>query len=375
MSNYNNYNDNHNLDYADEIFEETQSKKSQKENRSVMKDINRELKTLKQIEFKDFNLIMEDYHSGEAYRVEKAKEDACLNLKGFIIYMIMHKFWTYCRIHFFDMLQCGYIGVLKGLDAYDPAKAMPTTFFKTYIVCEISRYITEFLNGSTVHYATTLAKVKKAQRHFEEIGVEAKESAIAEFLGISPTSVREALASQEASISVNYQDEFENSSDEDVPSANNNFMNPEHYLEQKALSEAIADAMDELTSDEKKIIIMHYGFEGAAMTFRQISENTGFPMDKIKILHQSAINKMHSAKLGMLYDDKYKSLPGIEVYEFMPESEEEAEIVDFSFDDFMDAQMSAYNTVQCEAKGANNSVPVLPDYTVQCNVSFLSGLR
>ena len=58
MSNYNNYNDNHNLDYADEIFEETQSKKKQKENRSVMKDINKELKTLKQIEFKDFNLIM-----------------------------------------------------------------------------------------------------------------------------------------------------------------------------------------------------------------------------------------------------------------------------------------------------------------------------
>ena len=41
MSNYNNYNDNHNLDYADEIFEETQSKKKQKENRSVMNDINK----------------------------------------------------------------------------------------------------------------------------------------------------------------------------------------------------------------------------------------------------------------------------------------------------------------------------------------------
>jgi len=356
------------LDYSDEIQEE-KSKKA----KSAMKDIDKELKSLKKIEFKDFSLIMDDYHSGNKYREDKAKEDACLNLKGYIIYMIMHSFWTYCKNYFFDMLQSGYVGVLKGLEVYDPTKAMPTTFFKPYIRYEITRFITEFLNGSTVHYATTLAKVKKAQHHFEELGVECKDSAIAEYLGISPTSVREALASQEAAINVNYQDQFENSSDDDAPSITGEFSNPEKYLESKLLHEAIAEAINELNKNEKLVIVSLYGLEGEAKSIKQISEETGMSQSMLKTIRQEAINKLYSSKLRELYDDRYKGLEGVETYEFMPPCEADIDIVEFTFEDFVDAKTAAENDFLAKPRG-EKYVPVLSNNQKQSNISLLSGM-
>ena len=124
------------------------SKKAQKD-KKIKDEVEKELRKTKKTDFKDFTLIMADYHSGDEKKIQQAKDDACENLKGFIIYMIMRNFWTYCRNNFYDLLQCGYIGILKGLEVYNPEKAKPTTFFKTYIKSEISRYITEFLNHST----------------------------------------------------------------------------------------------------------------------------------------------------------------------------------------------------------------------------------
>lgn len=486
MSNNSNHN-NEMMNYIDEAYNERDERAQKKENRSVMKEVNKELESLKQIHFKDFNLIMADYKRGcdiinpvveqafamlkglvikemfsdkyidknildcsnqilesfhnellnklrlyhegmnpEQYfmpiitktieavlsgRKSKAKreydfsyenetvtvedftdlmaayrkgdairkaatDDACVNLKGFIIYMIMHNFWTYVGTgHFWDMLQCGYMGVIKGMDTYDPSKACATTFFKTYIKCEITRYITEFLNGSTVHYATTLAKVKKAQRHFENIGVEAKEPAIAEFLGISPTSVREALASQEAAINVNFQEEFENSTGEEAKAANNAFMNPERYTESKELSEAIERELNMLTQPERTVIMLSVGFEGDPLSPKQISMKTGMSLDTVKALRQNAINKLHSSSLRTLYDNTYKALPGIEVYEFLPETEQEIDIVEITFEDFVGSQQAALEDVQRYNERNGKYFTMLPDYTVHCNVSVLSGVR
>lgn len=477
---------NESLSYIDEIYTERDEKAQKKENRSIMKEINKELKSLKQIQFKDFNLIMADYKKGcntinpaieEAFarlkglvikemlsdkymsknvldcsnqildsfhnelanklrlyhegtnpeqyfmpvitkaietaisgKKSKAKreydfsyeyetvtaedfselmaeyrkgdairkaatDDACINLKGFIIYMIMHNFWTYCKGHFWDMLQCGYIGVIKGMDTYNPSKACATTFFKTYIKCEITRYITEFLNGSTVHYASTLAKVKKAQRHFENIGVEAKESAIAEFLGISPTSVREALASQEAAINVNFQEEFENSTGEEAKAANNSYMNPERYMESKELVEAVERELNLLTQQERTVIMLSIGFEGEPLSPKQISMKTAMSLDTVKALRQNAINKLHSSSLRNLYDDTYKALPGVEMYEFLPETEQEMDIVEFTFEDFVGSQQAALEDIQNVDERTDKDFTILPDYTVRCNVSVLSGMR
>lgn len=325
--------------YESEIIKEGKSK-----DEDSMKEINAELASLKKIEYKDFHLIMEDYNSEDEKRIKQSKEDACNNLKGFVIYMIMHNYWTYCRNYFQDMLQCGYIGIMKAMKSYDPDKAMPTTFFKTFIKHEISCYITEFLNGSTVHYATTLGEINKAKRHFESLGIPYDNVVLAEYLGRPRTSVAKALACQEAAISVNFQEEFENKTDESAPASArcDMYMNPERCLEEKALSEVIATAIKHLTKVQQNIILMYYGFTGSPMSVKQISMELGISQSEVKFEHQMALANLYSTELRVLCDDKYKEPKGITTIEYFPEPEEELDIVEFTLDDFITADTSKW---------------------------------
>lgn len=320
-----------NLNYADDIQKECESKTKEE-----TKDIKKELDSLKNVKFKDFNDIMADYHSGDEKRVMQAKEDACANLKGFIVYMIMRNFWTYCHNYFQDMLQCGYIGVMKGMDAYDPSRTMPTTFFKTYIKCEITRFITEFLNGSTVHYATTLGKINKAKRYFESLNIEYNDTTLAEYLGISLVSVKEALASQEAAISVNYQDEFAGVADDSPYIAKNAaFKSPEEELEEQDLIDVLSEAMQKLTNEEREAISMRFGLEGSPMSIRQIANELEIAQGTVKLYIQRALTKLRTSKLREMYDDKYKSPAWLEEIDFFPEAEEDVPVVAFTIDDLI----------------------------------------
>ena len=112
--------------------------------------------------FKDFHLIMADYHPGDPKLEMKATEDACNNLEKFVAYILTRNYSTYCVKDYEDMMQQGMVGILKGLDTYDPDISMPTTYFKTFIKCEVSNYITEFKNHSTAHYASILNKISKS---------------------------------------------------------------------------------------------------------------------------------------------------------------------------------------------------------------------
>ena len=67
MKNYNN----EKFDFEDEITKEGASKK-----KDEMTAINKELSSLKNITFRDFALIMDDYRSGDETRIKQAKEDA-----------------------------------------------------------------------------------------------------------------------------------------------------------------------------------------------------------------------------------------------------------------------------------------------------------
>lgn len=286
--------DDYNEEFENALFEcekELNSKSST--DVSVKTEVCKELQTAKKSDFKDFNIIMEDFQSGDPTRIARAKEDACENLKGFIIYMIMRNFWTYCRNNFYDLLQCGFIGVIKGMDVYDPTRTKPTTFFKTYIKSEISRYITEFLNHSTVHYASALNKINRAIRYFEANNIEYNDITLAEYTGISLTSVREALASKEAAISVNFQDELENEPGVSSGVATSMICNPETAVEVAEKESIISNAINSLSPIEREIILDYYGFNGDRLSLREIAENLGITTQQAKVYHQSAISSLY----------------------------------------------------------------------------------
>lgn len=304
------------LEEAEKLIEDAETKSAVQE----------ELDSAKKQKFKDFGIIMDMYHNGTPEEVKQAKLDATQNLKGFIIYLIMKNYYTYCKNDFADMLQCGYIGVMTGLKIYDPTRTMPTTFFKTYIKSEISKYITEYKNGSTVHYASALNKVNKAVRYFEANNIAYNDATIAEYTGISIISVKEALASKEAAISVNYQDEFKNATDLDSGSNVENYYQPEKIMMEEERSDALKSALTVLTEIEKNIILAHYGFYGPAISFKEIGKTLKLPTSTVKKYHQLAINKLKDSELKDFFSDKYSSESWLEDdFDFFPEVIEDVE--------------------------------------------------
>lgn len=288
--------------------------------------------------FKDFHIIMADYHSGDPNLQMKAKEDAVQNLKQFVAYILTRNYSTYCAKDFDDLMQQGYLGILTGLESYDPDKSMPTTYFKTFIKCEVSKYITEFKNHSTAHYASILNKISKAAKYFEAHGIEYDDVKLAEFCSLSLVSVREALASKEKAISVNFQDELANETTSDSPIIGHLAVNdnPESEYMKKEQAEQIARALNEcLTENERFVIMNRYGFTDKSMTHPQIAKALGITVNESKAMQQRALNKLRKSFLGKTYNDTYNHKTWLsEAIEFFPEPEEtDTEIVFTELDD------------------------------------------
>ncbi len=286
-------------------------------------------------EFKDFHIIMDDYHSGDPERVMRAKEDACENLKAYIAFILIRNFHTYCKMDFQDMMQCGMLGILEGLKTYNPDRTMPTTFFKPYIKSEISTYITEYKNHTTTHYAAILSKLNKAITYFEANNIPWDNVRLAEYCNIPLISVDKALKSKEAAISVNYQDSVKNFSEDDglATITHTETTNPEKHCMLDAEKQEIARVINEtLTDSEKFVILARYGFNGNQQSHSQIAKALGITVLESKALQQRALNKLRNSSLNEWFGDAYASDSWLEDdIEFFPESESEADIVETIF--------------------------------------------
>lgn len=290
--------------------------------------------------FKDFHLIMADYHSGDPKLEMKAREDACKNLEKFVAYILTRNYSTYCAKDYEDMMQQGMVGILKGLDSYDPDISMPTTYFKTFIKCEVSNYITEFKNHSTAHYASILNKISKAAKYFEAHGIEYNDVKLAEFCSLSLVSVREALASKEKAISVNYQDELANETDDEnsVVGYSGVGHNPENVIIKNEQVEMIAKALDTcLTEQEKYVIISRFGFTDKVKTHPQLAKELGITVNESKATQQRALNKLRKSFLGDAYKDTYQSSTWLsEAIEFFPMDTDSDDDVEFASEETTD---------------------------------------
>lgn len=304
---------------------------SVKTNEEITREFAKEYATSTK-EFKDFHIIMADYHSGDPVRIQRAKDDACENLKQFIAYILSKNYTTYCAKDFEDMLQCGYIGVLKGLETYDPDKAKPTTYFKTFIKCEVSKYVTEYKNHTTVHYASVLNRITKAANYFESVGIPYNNVKLAEFCNISLVSVNEALAYKEKSVTANYQDALLNKADVDNPIVGDpHRYNPEDEYMHNEQTDMIQLALKQCLDKQEQFVVMaRFGFLGNTMSHSEVAKALHITVQESKTLQQRALNKLRGSFLNRMYNDKYQKPWWLsDTFEFFPEKDDKED--EFTF--------------------------------------------
>lgn len=116
-----------------------------------------------------FRKYVADANSNNDMTKKAAQEGACRDLEFFVINMINRKFGTYTakdQIFFEDLMQAGRLGIIQSLPKYDPEKSMPTTYFFTAILHEMTAVVNSMKHDTKSYIAALKRKIREVDREF-----------------------------------------------------------------------------------------------------------------------------------------------------------------------------------------------------------------
>lgn len=239
----------------------------------------------------DFKALVDTYMRGLTL-VNQAKEEMTIKLDMFIYYVIERNFNTFKK-YTKDLYQEGIVGILKGIDTYNPEKSKPTTFFYIYIVHEMTEFINLNINKTTSHYSANIIKVKKAMNRFEREGRKPTIKDIAQETGISAETIAQAINIMESSNEVHY-----DTVDYLDSQMSQRYASPEEEYLKNETTRLIQEAIDALPENEANVIRLKYGLSGdAPMSYKNISLQLGIQIDQVKKLNSAGIRKLRRSRI------------------------------------------------------------------------------
>lgn len=286
----------------------------------------------------NWNEIVADLHSGSEVRKQIAEARACEALRFFIVAVMKRKYPTYIEKEGKDLIQSGFLGVIKHLMEYSPQKGKPTTFFDFFIEYEMQDWLNNSRNQSSRYYQQTNNKVQAAIRFFETSGVPYNDIKISEKTGLPMTTVKNTLAiiNRASPLEINEEISTGDGDETIVPTGNKT---PEDEYIAKEKYELLYECMDEvLTPIEKKAITYLFGLSGGGeMPLKDVALKLNMSVNGLKTLQKRALNKLAGSRLSSLIGDKYENSEFWleEDFSFFPSEDENVQNAEFDFNDLV----------------------------------------
>ena len=239
----------------------------------------------------EFKAALKEYNRG-ADLIAQAKTDMTSYMDKYILDVINKKFGTYTK-HFADLRQEGMIGVLKSMDKYDPTISRPSTFFRIYIIHEMTEYINRVVNKTSPHYSENIVKIKRLLSKNEYMGRVVSCIEISQETGVSPETVVQAVKIYNAANEVHIDAAGLEGKMADYGET------PEDKYLKKESNELLYNEMEKTLSKEEYLVVaMRHGLGGYddVMSYADIFDTTGIPVEKVKKYYSSAIRKLKNNK-------------------------------------------------------------------------------
>ena len=209
------------------------------------------------------------------------------------------KRYTGRGMSFLDLVQEGNLGLIKGVEKFDPEKGFKLS---TYATWWIRQSVTRALADQArtirvpVHMVETINKMSKMQRKLTlELGYEPSVKELAEHLDMSEEKVQEIMQIARAPASLETPIGEEDDSNLGDFVADSNVVSPEGNVESVMLREHIDTLLGDLKERERQVIVLRFGLEdGHPRTLEEVGKEFNVTRERIRQIEAKALRKLRN---------------------------------------------------------------------------------
>lgn len=238
---------------------------------------------------------------------DKAIEEITIRNKPLIMYLIKKKYYTYIANNWDDLIQAGYLGILRALNKTDPPYNPHESAFSTYVVHYINHElydcIGKMVHNSSQHYQANTKKVERAMHTLKNRGIE--EPTIEDIMEETGLGV-EAIKTVRSIGSVNSALPLDHPNVLDVPGESED--EPLEFIQALEQREALYHALKKLPYDERVILVKQFGLnEERQHTQEEIAKSLHLTVHQVHRKRAAAFRRLENDEdLRAYFENEYR---------------------------------------------------------------------